>query len=882
MPKNILDGLTVIQAKEKLKEFGLNEIKEKNKVSPLQILFRQVKKNFVVYLLALTAIASFAIDKGFTGWVVLIVIALVVITGFIQEYKAEKAISALKKLIMPVSRVIRDGREKEIPSSEIVPGDIVVLRTGDKIPADCVVVRESSLSVNESILTGESSDIRKIRATDLEKELLDENLLFMGSYVVSGRAFARVLHTGMNTKFGEIAGMISGAEKHLPLQDKINNISKYMVVVSMTAAVLTGVILFLRADAITPDVLVGIFIIIIALAVSSFPEGFPVVLTTTLAAGVSRMSKQNAVVNRMSIIETLGETSVICSDKTGTLTKGEMTVETLFADGKTYHVSGVGYDIQGNITGNGKKISLAWENALSMILKTAVICNDSNIEREGEDGEYKVIGSSTEGALLVLAAKLDIFRENYLKSRIEEIPFDSKRKMMSVLYPEKDTNLLYVKGAIEVVLPKCTHILINGKREKLTDKKRKEQVAANQKFSAKALRTLSFAYKENKSKSYTEDDLTFLGIAGMEDSPREEVAEAIELCRASGIKVKMITGDNKETAEAIARQIGIVGKTVTGYELDEMTDSELSKIVNEIGVFARVKPEDKLRIIKALKENDEIVTMTGDGVNDAPALKEAHIGVAMGINGTDVSRSVADITLKDDNFATIVLAIKEGRTIFNNIRKFVTYQLACNFSDIYIIFMGMLVAPFLGWYTPVVTALQILFMNIVTDNIPALTLGFNPSSKDIMKERPRKNAKILTNEFINIIILNGSIMGIVAFVVAYLSFNIIKFPPETARTTVLLSMILVQIANAYTFRSFRHQVFGSSIFVNKYLVFASLTSVLASILIIYTPLNKVFETVPLGIESWLLAFGAVFVVTGFFDIFKAYNNKNQFFLHHVH
>ncbi len=881
MPKILLDGLTVKEAADRLKEFGTNEIKETNKVSPFQILLRQVKKNFIVYLLAITSIASFAIDKGFTGWVILIVIAIVVVTGFIQEYKAEQAISALRKMIMPVSRVVRDGRERDIPSSEVVPGDILVLRIGEKIPADCVVLRDSSLRVNESILTGESSDVTKTK-TNSEK-YKDENLLFMGSFVVNGRCVAQVLHTGMNTKFGQIAGMISTAEKHLPLQDKINNISKYMVIVSMTAAVLTGIILFTRAEVLTTEIVAGIFLIIIALSVSSFPEGFPVVLTTTLAAGVSRMSGKNAVVNRMSIIETLGETSVICSDKTGTITRGEMNVGSIYSDGKMYHVSGVGYSSKGSITQNGKKIQLAWEEALDLLIRTSVICNDSNIEREGDDQDYRVVGLPTEGALLVLAAKVGIYRENFSKSRIEEIPFDSKRKMMSVLYPEKLENRVYVKGALEVVLPKCTHIFIDGKVQKMTGAREKEIIKANEKLSKKALRTLTFAYKDNNDKkTYREDNLTFIGITGMADLPREDVAEAIELCHKSGIKVKMITGDNRETAEEIARQIGIVGKTLTGYEMDELSDEELAQKVSEIAVFARVKPEDKLRIVRALKENGEIVTMTGDGVNDAPALKEAHIGVAMGINGTDVSRSVADITLKDDNFATIITAIKEGRTIFNNIRKFVAYQLSCNFSDIYIIFIGMLVAPYLGWYTPVITALQILFMNIVTDNIPAITLGFNPSSKDIMSERPRKNARVLTNEFINLIILNGATMGIIAFVVAYVSFNVIKFPPDVARTTVLLSMILVQIANAYNFRSFRHGVYGSSFLVNKYLVFASLASLFATLIILYTPLRSVFETTPLGISSWMIALSAVVVITVSFDLFKKWNNKTGYFLHHVH
>lgn len=872
-------GLTNNEAQNLLKEFGPNEIQEINKGSFFGILIRQIRKNFIIYLLAATAIASLLLGKEFTALIIFVVIGIVIVTGFIQEYKAEKAISELKKMIMPISRVIRDGKEDEIPSSEIVPGDILILRTGEKIPADCVVIDETNLKANESILTGEATDIRKTAASGNSPK--DENLIFMGTFIIDGKCQAKVIHTGMNTKFGKIAGMISTADKRLPLQDKVNNISKYMVVVSLTAATLTGIVLFYRADAITPDVIASILIIVIALAVSSFPEGFPVVLITTLAAGVNRMAKQNAIVNRMSIIETLGETSVICSDKTGTLTKGEMTVRKIYVDGETLDVGGVGYEAKGEISGNNNVNSLKNET-LKKLLDCSVLCNDSNIERTGEDSQYKVSGSSTEGALLILGAKINLFKESFPNPRIEELPFDSRRKMMSVLYKDSSQeNLVYAKGAPEMILKACKFILLNSKITALTNEKRDEILEVNKTLNSGALRSLAFAYKVNKTNFYKEDELIFLGITGMEDPPREEVEEAISLCLQSGIKVKMITGDNSETAQAIASQIGIIGDIITGDELNSLSDEELVRKVNSIAIFARVKPEDKLRIVKALKANDEIVTMTGDGVNDAPALKEAHIGVAMGINGTDVSRSVADITLKDDNFATIVVAIKEGRTVFNNIRKFVTYQLSCNLADIYILFTGMLVAPILGWYTPIITALQILFINIVTDNMPAITLGFNPTSKDIMREKPRKNANIINNEFLNVIILNGVSMGIITFCVALLSFNILDLGSETARTTVLLSIILMQVANAFNFRSFRFGVLNRGLFVNKYLAIASAISVFATLLIIYTPLRSTFETTSLGIESWVIAITASLSIIVLFDLLKIINNKTNALLRYA-
>jgi len=875
-----LPGLTTAQAHAKLQEFGPNELQDTHKTSAFQILLRQVKTNFIIYLLSLTAIVAFTLEKGITGYVILIVIAIVVVTGFIQEYKAEKAINALRSMITPVTRVVRNGKEQDVPSIDIVPGDVILLRTGERVPADCLVIEQSGLKANESVLTGEATEIGKTETQSTE-EYGDDNVLFMGSFVVNGRCSCLVLHTGMNTKFGKIAGMISSAEKKLPLQDKVNSISKYMAGVGIIAASLPGLVLFLRADAITSAVVVDILIVVIALSVSSFPEGFPVVLTATLAAGVKRMAKQNAVVNRMSIIETLGETSVICTDKTGTLTKGEMTVKKLFVHNAQYAVSGVGYSAQGDVKKGDTKIT-GDEPILKALLEAAVLCNDTVIEPTGSDDTYAVKGSATEGALLVLAAKLGVFKENFTGSRREEIPFDSKRKMMSVLWQNDGKKRVLAKGAPEVLLNNCTRILTRSGVKRLSDLERRQILKENSSLTKEAYRSLAFAYKESSSQLLTENDMIFLGIVGMEDPPRSEVAEAITLCRQSGIKVKMITGDNKETAKAIAEQIGITGSVMTGEEMDKLSDAELTAEVGSIAIFARVKPEDKLRIVKALKENREIVTMTGDGVNDAPALKEAHIGVAMGINGTDVSRSVADITLKDDNFATIVSAIKEGRTIFNNIRKFVTYQLSCNLSDIYILFIGMIVAPMLGWYVPVISALKILFMNIVTDNMPAITLGFNPSSKDIMKDRPRKNAQILTPEFMDLIILNGISMGIIAFSVSYLSYNMLHLPPDTARTTILVSMIFMQIANAYNFRSFRYSVFTRNLFVNKWLVCASLLSIVATIGIVYLPLQSVFETTLLQPVSWCIALGAAIAITALFDFYKILNNKTKFFLQHVH
>lgn len=872
-------GLTDNEAIELLKKYGPNEIKDTNKVSPLTILLRQVKKNFIIYLLVFAAILSFLVGKNITAYTISAVIFMVVVVGFVQEYRAEKAISSLKNMLMPVSVVIRGGKEKEVSSSELVPGDIVVLGNGEMIPADCQLLEEKELLVNESALTGESKEVKKtVSSSD---QLSEENMLFMGTFIVNGRCTVKVLHTGMSTKFGSIAGMISSAEKVLPLQNKVNQISKYMATIAIIVSVLTGALMLLRADLITTEVVTGVLILVIALSVSAFPEGFPVVLITTLAAGAINMAKKNAIVNRMSIIETLGETTIICSDKTGTLTKGEMTVKKIFAEGEFFEVTGSGFEGKGSLLKGSEEVNPLSNETLSKLLKTAVVCNDSKIGRTGEDMQYKVTGMPTEGALLILAAKTNLFEEDLKVTRIEEIPFSSEKKMMSVLAKDTET-AIYSKGAPEVLIDKCDFVLKNGHEEKLTPQGKKAILEANSQMNAQSLRTLALSYKKvsNDEKNIAEEGLVFLGIVGIEDPPREESAAAINLCKLAGIKVKMITGDNKQTALSIASQIGLAGEAMEGSQIDLLSDSELSVALEKTTVFARVKPEHKLRIVKLLKQKGEIVTMTGDGVNDAPALKEAHIGVAMGKNGTDVSRSVADLTLKDDNFATIVVAIKEGRTIFNNIRKFVSYQLSCNIAELSILFFGVLLSPFLGWEIPLLLALHILFMNLVTDNLPAITLGFNPSSEDIMSEKPRKDTRILNRSLITLILFNGSLMAIFTLTLYFVFFDFLGQSVEVSRTGALVGLIMLEIASAFNFRSFRKKTLSRSPFVNKYLVYASLLSLLATLGILYTGARNIFETVPLNLENWIILLIPALLILLIFDLIKDYSIKTgKFFAH---
>ncbi|MCK5321263.1 cation-transporting P-type ATPase [Candidatus Pacearchaeota archaeon] len=859
-----LKGLTEKEASKKLKEYGLNELKEILHLSPLRILLRQVKNNFVVYLLFVAMLISFFVGKSVTAYTILVVIFVVIVVGFLQEYKAEKAISALKKMIMPISIVVRDGKEIEVPSKEIVPGDIIILRTGEKIPADCLILEANELRVNEAVLTGEVQEVKKFEAKN-EKDYKKENQIFMGTLIVNGRCVAKVLHTGMNSEFGKIAGMISTAEKELPLQEKVNKITKYMVYLALAVSLLTGFIMLVRTTPFSYELFIDVLIVVIALSVSAFPEGFPVVLMTTLASGAYRMAQENAIVNRMSIIETLGETTVICSDKTGTITTSEMTARKIFCDNKTFDVSGAGYEGTGDFSYDGKKVDIQKNKSLNLLLKAGTLCNDSKIKRKGTDNEYDLMGTPTEGALLIASAKAGIFIEDLNFTRKGEIPFNSERKLMSVEVKEKNGTKIYVKGALEVLLKNCKFIQRENGIFTLRENDKKLIIKTNQKLTSKSLRTLAVAYKNSDSKKDSfEKELIFLGLVGMEDPPREEVKDAIKLCYAAGVKVKIITGDNKETAIAIAKQINLKkGDIIEGKEIDRFSDEDLVRVVRGAVIFARVRPEHKLRIVKALKQNGEIVTMTGDGVNDAPALKEAHIGVAMGIGGTDVTREVADLTLKDNNFATIVSAIREGRTIFNNIQKFATYQLSCNYAELLVVFLGIL----LGLPLPLL-ALQILFMNLVTDNLPAITLGFNPSSKDVMEKKPRKRSEILDKKLIALILIAGTIMGLVALGVFCFVLFVLKQEVVVARTTALMTLIFFEIANAFNFRSFRKKVLGRSLFTNKPLIYASIISILATLLIIYSPLNLVFETAPIGLFGFLLAFVASLSIILVFDALK--------------
>ncbi len=862
-------GLSKAEVNHAFRTFGPNEIHEVKPVTIWDILIRQVKGNFIVYLLTFATIIAFLVGDGVTGVALVFDIFVLIFVSFLQEYRAEKVTASLRSLLVPVSTVVREGKEEQIPSREIVPGDILVLRSGERVPADASILSESNLAVNESILTGESREVEKKVWTEGVSES-NETTIFAGSFLVGGRCVAKVIKTGMTTKFGGITRLITTAQKVLPLQEKVNKIAKVMTAVAIVASGATGLLILVRADSFTMATFSSILILIIALCVSAFPEGFPVVLVTTLAAGMNRMAKRNAIVNRMSVIETLGETTVICTDKTGTITKGEMTVQKVVLGKRVIEVGGIGYEVDGELMTGGRKVGVGDDPSFERLLRCTVLCNDTRIKKDEKGKLYEVLGTPTEGAILVAAAKAGVFREDIKSKRISEVPFSSERKMMSVLCQEGTRNVVYLKGALEKVLARSTFVEEVGKVVALDRSKKRKILTEAKKLGDEGNRLLGFAYKvlSPDKKNYDEDGLLFLGFMAMTDPPKEGVAEAVELAEKAGIAIKMITGDVKETAMAVAKEIGLSGEVVTGDELDALTDEQLRYNIGSFGIFARVRPEHKVRIVKALKKKGEIVTMTGDGVNDAPALKEAHIGVAMGISGTDVSRSVADLTLKDDNFATIVAAIKEGRTIFNNIRKFVSYQLSCNVSELMVLFFGVLLAPLVGWQVPVLLALQILFMNLVTDDLPAITLGLNRSSNDVMETPPRRKASILNKPLMGLVVFTGFVKASLVLGGLFVTVWIFHFGVDLARTTALVTLIFLELGGAFVFRSFRYKVLNRSVFVNGYLFVASLISIAATLFIVYTPASIIFKTVPLGIVSWVMILGEMFLFVALYDFLK--------------
>lgn len=866
----VYDGLTSKKAGELLQQFGKNRIDEKGKITPWSILLRQIKSNFLIYILTIAAILSYIVGKQITAYTIAAVIIIVVVIGFFMEYRAEKSIAALKNLITQKSLVIRDGKEQEIESELLVPGDIVFIRTGDKIPADGIILEQKELRVNESMLTGEAKEVNKTAITTPKSAIQEKHKVYMGTYAVNGHCKMEVIHTGMNTEFGKIAGMIANTQKDIPLQEKVNRIMKYMTFNAIFFAVITGFVMAFRDAPLTGELAVEILIVVIALSVSAFPEGFPVVLVTTLAAGARRMAKKNAIVNRMAIIETLGETTIICSDKTGTITKGQMTVREIYTPESKISVSGAGYVGVGTFKIDKRKIDPNSYPHIHTFIKASILCNDAGIKKHLESNEYSIRGSQTEAALLILGAKAKVFKDSYSVTKIDEIPFNSHKKTMSVLIQENKQKTVYSKGAPEILLEQCTQYRFRNKIIKLSQKKKNEFLKIVDSYTSQSYRVLAIASKKYTNKQNMEKELTFLGFAVMEDPPRDEVKQSVLECLNSGIAVKILTGDNKNTAQAVAKQINLKGRVVEGFELDQLTDEEIKLQIDDIAIFARVRPEHKIRIVRILKEKGEVVSMTGDGVNDAPALKEAHIGIAMGKNGTDVSREVSDLILKDDNFATIVSAVVEGRTIFKNIQKVSVYQISITLAQLGIIFVSIM----LGFPLPLV-AMQILFINLLSDELTAIMLGFNPPSFDVLQKQPRKGSELIDKNLgivLAIAVFSMILISIIAFAIMVLVLHI---PLELAQTFTFITVVLFGVTNAFNFRSFRYRVTELPIHANIYLLAASIVSILITILVVYSPMNTIFETTPVPAIYWVYAGLLSLIPVILFDVLKYINKKHK-------
>jgi len=850
-------GIDEKEAELRLKKYGFNEFIEKRRITPFLIFLRQFKSFLIIILLVATLI-SVLIGRIIDATVIFALVLINAILGFVQEYRAEKSMQALKGLVVPKAKVIRDGHEKEIPARKLVPGDIILLEEGDRIPADARLIETFELKVDESNLTGESVPVAKREVVLNDVQLAERtNMAFMGTLVVYGRAKAVVVSTGMQTEIGEIAGMIQVGERETPLQLKLVEFGKWLALVTLTIAGMVFALGFFRGQNIF-----DMFLTSIALAVSAVPEGLPVIVTITLAIGVQRMAREKAIIRKLSAVETLGSTTVICSDKTGTMTTNEMTVRKIYTNDRIIEVTGVGFEPHGKFLLEGKEVSLEEEDEFKLLLRISSMCNDATLSK---DGGWHAIGDPTDGALVVLASKAGMWQEEMKKEypRTAELPFSSERKMMTTIHSASKETVAYAKGAPETILDKCSHILKNSKTTALTKKEKDKILDELNRMADEGLRTLALAYKKLPDKDFgqnvVEKDLIFVGLVGMIDPPRNETKNAIGLCKQAGIKVVMITGDHKNTAVAVAKEIGLLEegkKILAGEELDNLDDIDLNEIIEDVSVFARVSPRHKVRIVNALKQKGHVVAVTGDGVNDAPALKDAHIGVAMGIKGTDVAKEASEMVLADDNFATIINAVEEGRGIYDNIRKFIRYVLSVNFSEIFFIgitTLARLPLPLLP--------IQILWINLLTDGVPALALTVDPKDPDIMKKKPR-NPKEGVLHGMKLFILGASSLALLTELGIFVwtctggfAYTCTAGTPSylKAMTMAFTTAIMFELFFVFNCRSETKSFFRMNLLTNKRLILGVFITALLHLMILYVPFfNPYFGTVPLGISDWLI------------------------------
>ncbi len=874
--KSRVEGLTQAQAEERLGEYGPNEIQAAKRISAWEILIEQFKNVLILILLGATVLSLF-LGHGVESIVIAVIVLFAVFLGFIQEYRAERAIEALREMAAPTAFVLRDGSEVKIPAREIVPGDVIFLHTGDRIPADARMIESINLQVEEAALTGESVAVEKqtepLQGSDLD--LGDRrNMVYAGTAVTYGRGKGVVTATAMQTEFGKIAQLLQTVETgRTPLQQNLDRVGSVLARAAFVVVALIVALGLLRGQPFIEMLIFGI-----ALAVAVVPEALPAVVTISLAIGVQKMVKRNALIRRLPAVETLGSTSVICSDKTGTLTKDEMTVRKLYTGGELFTVSGAGYAPMGEFSRNGSGPLTDLPDTLRKMLAAAVLASDTTLTSGGENGsgkDWNIKGDPTEGALVVAAAKANLQKESLDGEypRVNEIPFTSESKRMTTLHQTGDGVTAYAKGAPEVLLQDCDWQLTVEGLKPLDEGGREQILDAAKGMAEEALRVLAIASKPNATLETAEKGMTFLGLAGMIDPPRSEVKDAIAVCEDAGIRPIMITGDHPVTAKAVAKELGLlrIGYVVTGAELEAMSDEQFKKEVEKIEVFARVSPAHKLRVVTALQANQHIVAMTGDGVNDAPALKKADIGIAMGITGTDVTKEAAAMTLTDDNFASIVAAVEEGRGVFGNIKKYLMYLLSSNIGEI-----GLMAgSALLGLPLPL-TAVQILYVNLATDGLPALALAVDPPETGLMKRKPRSpKTGIFTRPVVALMLAGGAWSTIVNLGLFIWAMNSGRSQAE-AMTMTFVSLVLIQFFKAFNFRSDRNSVLDKP-FANKWLNRAVVWEIALLLLVVYLPaLHEPFSTFSLTLQDWLIILGLSFTVSPVLELVKWMERKGWF------
>ena len=865
-------GLSSAEAAERLKKYGENSLAKEKKAKPLKIFLGQFRDVMILILLAATAV-SFFLGEFYDAVTIVIIVLLNAILGFAQEYKTEKTLIALKNMTAPSAKCYRDGVLVTVPAAELVPGDIIRLEAGDKVPADGAVVSEKGLLAEESILTGESAAVSKNAGDpdDTDNSIGKSNIVYSGTVITKGAAEVKVFATGINAQVGKISGMLTEIEEELtPLQKRLAELGKAVAIICLVVCAAVTVAGILRGEPVFDMLMTGITI-----AIAAIPEGLPATVTIALALAVGRMLKKNALVHKLHSVETLGCASVICTDKTGTVTENKMTVTAAYCGGNEYAFSGNGYIIAGEITSaaDGARINPASTSALREMLICGTVCTGSAITAEKKtesrdrgrltvSGEWQATGDPTELALLVAAAKAGITADKLSSShrKIDEIPFDSETRCMTVICASGGVRTAYSKGALDVILGRCAFVMTDEGIVPLTYRKRQEIIAEHDKLTQNALRVLALSKKDiaknsaEKADENYESGMIFLGLAGMLDPPRAEAKRAVKLCRSAHIRTVMITGDHKNTAAAVAKQAGIMrggDLVITGAELAAMSDEDLDRKLPDISVFARVSPADKLRIVRAFKRRGDIVTMTGDGVNDAPAVKEASIGVAMGITGTDVTKQAADVVLLDDNFATLVSAVEQGRGIYANIRKFVRYLLSCNIGEVLTMFLGIIMGM-----PMVLLPTQILLVNLVTDGLPAVALGVEPPEEENMKKPPRKADESFFSEGLMWkIIFRGILIGLCTLG-SFTVINKLFGSVSAARTAALFTLVLSQLCHVFECKSEKKNIFTVPYMNNKKLIGAVLISLAVVFGAAYfPPLQVIFSTVPLTGEQLLIAAG---------------------------